>query len=169
MRVYIIRHGKAYQDSDTGRDEDRALRGRGERQSAYLGRELAGMEPAIGLVLVSPIRRARETAAGIVAGLESAGLDVEVRVERRLETGRAPSDGIAGIAEAVAQADTRLAVAVVGHNPQVGEIVGVLTNGVGGGNVLRTGQCVALEVGPSLPVGGAKVVGVLRLEEEQTA
>jgi hypothetical protein len=57
---------------------------------------------------------------------------------------------------------------IVGHNPQLGELLGVLASGLPPQEmILKTGELVALEVRPSQMVGSAKIVGRLRLSAEK--
>jgi len=69
MRLVIVRHGKAQADSTTGYDFDRDLKGRGERQAAYLADRLASLEPRIARVLASRAVRAHRTAEALASGL----------------------------------------------------------------------------------------------------
>ena len=62
MRLVIARHGKAEQDSPTGRDADRRLTLRGENQARWLGETLLATGFRDALVLTSQAERARRTA-----------------------------------------------------------------------------------------------------------
>ena len=55
---------------------------------------------------------------------------------------------------------------LVGHNPQVGELCTVLTNGLAGSEMmLCTGEAVCLEVRPGDLIGTGRLVERLRLEQ----
>lgn len=61
-RLIVFRHGKTEIVSDTGKDFDRALVTRGERNSAQMAAMLKSHMPKPDVVLVSPARRTRQTA-----------------------------------------------------------------------------------------------------------
>lgn len=115
MRVYVVRHAEAAPGEP---DELRALTPAGRGQARTLAKRLAREEPALDAVLSSPLLRARETAAAIAG---AAGLEAEV--EERL----APGATAAGVRAAVAGRGER--VAIVGHQPDCGEIVAELSAG----------------------------------------
>lgn len=151
MRVYIIRHGKAAQDSASGGDDDRALKGRGRRQAAWLGEWLAGEGRTPEVVVSSPILRAQQTAE-IIVEMCGAPLRLEEDLSTRSQAGRVVD--LLGRQEAES-------VAIVGHNPTLEQLAGVLSAGMG--VRIRTGEMVVVE-GEAEP-GGARIVEVLRLEE----
>ena len=75
--LYLVRHGQA---SFGKRDYD-ALSELGHEQSRLLGRALAVREIVPDVVIRGELRRHRETADGILAGLADAGVDQAVPVE----------------------------------------------------------------------------------------
>lgn len=75
--VYLVRHGQA---SFGKRDYD-ALSELGHEQSRLLGRAFAVREVVPDVVIRGELRRHRETAEGIVAGLADAGVDRQVPIE----------------------------------------------------------------------------------------
>ena len=106
MRLILVRHAH----SDPGEpDELRPLSERGREQARALAERLAPERP--GLVLSSPLLRARETAAAIA---KAAG--AELRVDERLAPGAAAGDLLAA-AEAAGEN-----VVAVGHQPDCSEI-----------------------------------------------
>lgn len=113
MRVYVVRHAEAAPGEP---DELRALTPEGRAQARALAERLAGEEPRIDAVLSSPLLRARETAAAIAG---ASGLEAEV--EERLAPGATAAD----VRAAVAGRGDR--VAIVGHQPDCGEIVAELS------------------------------------------
>jgi hypothetical protein len=73
MTIYLVRHGRAaagVEDLDPGLDES------GQEQALYVGQALAGRP--VGRLVVSPMRRTRETIAPLAAAL---GIEPEVREE----------------------------------------------------------------------------------------
>jgi phosphohistidine phosphatase len=139
-RLLLVRHAKAAQGPV---DADRPLTARGERRAAAIGTwlEQTGLVPD--LVLVSPARRAAQTwelaSATLTPGPASAA-DARIfenTVEDLLEAIRETPE------------DVRT-VAVVGHNPSVGELARALDDGQGNpeaGNALDEG----------FPTGGVAV------------
>src|SRR5215510_8957208 len=75
MRLYVLRHGKAERDSDSGRDEDRPLAERGKAQCQGLADLFTKKDPPRQLrppptvILSSPAARADSTARIIAAAL----------------------------------------------------------------------------------------------------
>lgn len=55
---------------------------------------------------------------------------------------------------------TRGGLLLIGHNPQLGELLATLAGGVGARNlILRSGELIALEVRANQPIGTARVCG----------
>jgi phosphohistidine phosphatase SixA len=168
VQVYITRHGKAQPESSTGRDEDRSLRKRGERQARWLGEHfLANGLSTPGVILTSGRTRAFDTAR-----ILGEVLDCEVRLEPTLDLGHAVSDVIDAIEETrrgeSGGAGVVGAILLVGHNPQLETLVGVLLDGPGGAPVrLRTGECAVIDLGEGVidGAGGGSLVEMLRLED----
>jgi len=116
MRTLILmRHAKAVRAHEAPSDEARGLTPRGQRDAARAGAAMedAGFKPT--LALVSSAKRTRETAA---AGL--ANLSLETRIDDALYHA-APE----GIWDAFTDSETE-SVVVVGHNPGIGELTGML-------------------------------------------
>jgi phosphohistidine phosphatase len=111
VRLFLVRHAHA----DPGEpDELRPLSAAGRDQARALGERLARLDA--GVVLSSPLLRARETAAAIAS---AAGADL--RVDERLAPG-ARADGLLAAA-----AGAGAAVVAVGHQPDCSEIALALT------------------------------------------
>ncbi len=113
MRLILVRHAHA-EPGDP--DELRPLSARGRGEARALGERLAARAP--GLVLTSPLLRARETAAAIA----KAG-DAELRVDERLAPGATAGDVVEASAGGGAM------VVVVGHQPDCSEIAFALGAG----------------------------------------
>lgn len=171
MRVYIVRHGKATERPAEGRgsgglggggsgpftDFDRELTARGEAQAAFLAERVAAVDPRPDVILASRYPRAIQTARAINAALGCA-----LVTEAGLEVDRDVSEAI-GLIEREHDAGRR-SIAIIGHNPQLGELLGVLASGLPPQEmILRTGELVALDVRPQQMVGSARIVGRLRL------
>ena len=63
MDIYILRHGEAEDEGNGVADRDRKLTAKGKRDLKDVLRVARKAEVAPGLILSSPLRRARETAA----------------------------------------------------------------------------------------------------------
>jgi phosphohistidine phosphatase len=113
MRMYVVRHAEA----DPGDpDELRALSATGREQAREVADRLSLEQPPLDAVVSSPLLRARETAAAIA---EASGLRPDV--DERLAPGASAADFRA------AAAGRGERVAVVGHQPDCGEVVDELT------------------------------------------
>ncbi len=113
MDLILWRHAEAFDVREGQDDVERALTPKGERQAqrvaAWLNRQL----PAGTRVLVSPARRAQQTAAAL---------------ERKARTlpALAPEGTVEGLLHAVRWPDAREPVLVVGHQPALGQVAAYL-------------------------------------------
>jgi phosphohistidine phosphatase len=119
--LYIIRHAEALALGERGvtLDEDRPLSEGGERQAAQLASGLHRHGVKLEVVLTSPLVRARQTAEALVR--PQGGLATELQTCAELAPGgRRKKLGKLLLATA------RNTVALVGHQPDLGELVGWL-------------------------------------------
>lgn len=117
--LHLLRHADAGDPlAWDGRDEDRPLSGKGEKQADRLGRFLAGTGFAPDAVITSPKVRAAQT-ADIVAG----HLGVPVVTDPRLAGGLDLGDVEAILRDAGDPARPVL----VGHDPDFTDLVEILT------------------------------------------
>lgn len=121
MHIYVIRHGKAEEHSESGLDRDRVLKGKGHKQAKWLADEIAQREVRPELVLSSPYPRARETAEPIWAAL-----GMNAQIDDRLGAERSLSDML----DVLMDARGSSCVAIVSHNPNCARIVSTLCNGL---------------------------------------
>lgn len=145
MEIFLFRHAVAEAEAQSGRDQDRALTGRGARR---MERAVSGLERhGVGfqLLLHSPWLRAVQTAELLTPLLD--GL-TQVSLELAQPPTQALLDQFQGEA-----------VAVVGHQPWLGELAGMLLGGEGHRIEWRKGGLVWLRGEPK--PGGACVVAVL--------
>jgi len=121
--LYILRHGKAERDSESGEDFDRPLAERGWRDAEAVGREvrLRGFETDA--VLSSPARRAAETVEAFARGYGP----VQPRFERGIYN--APAEPLIDIVSATDDRAARLMI--VGHNPGFQELALLLEDAPG--------------------------------------
>jgi phosphohistidine phosphatase len=104
-RLTLYRHAKTERDSSTGCDFDRQLTEQGRADAARMGREVRRLGLGFDRILLSPARRAVETAEG--AGLSAP------RAEERIYN--ASVEQLTAIVEAVDEEVERLML--IGHNP----------------------------------------------------
>jgi phosphohistidine phosphatase len=121
MRLYVIRHAEAVAQGQDGieRDEDRPLTAAGKEQSRRLAQALRHQGVALDKLLTSPLKRARETAEGMLAAW---GDGAPALAETEALTPGAKKKKL--IRELLATGGE--AVAIVGHNPDLSELIGWL-------------------------------------------
>jgi phosphohistidine phosphatase len=139
----LIRHAKA---ADAPVDRDRPLARKGERRAAAIGSwlEQAGLLPD--RVLVSPARRAAQTWELAAAALAP---DLEPVLDERIYDNTVETV-LAAIGDVPDEVQT---LAVVGHNPSIGELAASLDDGAGRPAALR-------ELRAGFPTGAVAVFTV---------
>jgi phosphohistidine phosphatase len=123
MDLYLIRHAIA-ENPSPGRWPDDGLRPlteEGERRFRKAARGLARLSPPVGVVLASPYVRAWRTAELLA---EEVGWPAPERCPE-LEAGRSALDAVSAL-KGLPGPD---AVAMVGHEPQLGELASLLLTG----------------------------------------
>ncbi len=130
---YLVRHAEAEKGSG-GPDAERRLTPSGRAAFEALARALA---PSVRLarIVVSPYRRARETAE-----ILAAATGAPVVIESALGPGRCSGAEVLALAHAAGGG-----VARVGHNPEMAEAV-ILA--AGGDRAVPPGTVAAVEAGP---------------------
>jgi phosphohistidine phosphatase len=107
MDLVLWRHAEALEMREPQDDLERPLTPKGERQALRMAEWLNRHLPSSARVLVSPARRAQQTA---------------VALERRFKTvaALAPDGSVDGLLHAVRWPESREPVLVVGHQPTLG-------------------------------------------------
>jgi phosphohistidine phosphatase len=123
LRLWILRHAKSSWDSPELSDRERPLAPRGERAAAALGSFLAARPERIDLVLCSSARRAVDTVARLA-------LDDEVPICEEDALYGAGADEL--LERVAAVEDDRRTVLLVGHNPDLEDLVHLLAGGGAG-------------------------------------
>ncbi|MCA9293882.1 MAG: histidine phosphatase family protein [Phycisphaerales bacterium] len=165
VTIAFARHGKTHPGSATGRDRDRLLMPRGERQAKYLGEVFATLDAPPTIIIASPVTRARQTAELIQQGLE-----VPLQFDEALASGAAASVVLEVALEACHADPANVRPLIVGHNPTLEHLLALLTLGPGGDYAamrhVRTGEAFVLHI-PDVanPFSNAEVVGEIRGEE----
>jgi phosphohistidine phosphatase len=116
MDLILWRHAEAVESAAGEPDIDRALTSKGERQAQRMAAWLNHQLPAGAKLLVSPARRAQQTAAA---------LDRKTRIVAEL----APEGTVEALLHAVRWPEAREPVVVVGHQPTLGLAAGYLMTG----------------------------------------
>lgn len=117
--LVILRHAKSNWDDPELADHDRPLAQRGREALPRLRRYLAERALPVELVLCSSARRARQTLDGVIEGL---GAAPTVRVDQALYLASASQ-----LAQRLEQVDDAVSgVLLVGHNPGIEELLGLL-------------------------------------------
>jgi len=116
MDLILWRHAEAFEIGEVQDDLDRALTRKGERQAQRMAGWLNRQLPASTRVLVSPARRAQQTAAAL---------------DRKFKTmpALAPDADVPALLHAARWPDAREPVLVVGHQPTLGLAAAYLLSG----------------------------------------
>jgi phosphohistidine phosphatase len=116
MDLILWRHAEASELDESQSDLDRALTPKGERQAQRMAAWLNRQLPSTARVLVSPARRAQQTAAAL---------------ERKFRTvdALAPGAAVDAVLQAARWPDAREPVLVVGHQPTLGLVAASLLAG----------------------------------------
>jgi phosphohistidine phosphatase len=115
-----MRHAAAQDQAASGRDEDRELTDEGLARAEAVARGLAVLKPSIDVVLTSPFRRAQQTAEAAARAL---GID-SPREFPELSPGTDPTRTAARLGR-----EEWKSVLLVGHQPLLGTLVGLLALG----------------------------------------
>jgi len=147
MELYIIRHGLAHplgQKNDFA-DERRTLTSQGRDRVREIAKGLRKLEVRPEMVLTSPLIRAQETAE-IVA--DSLGVDKDMLITtQNLAPGSKFEELLAEIKEKHVES-----IALVGHQPDLGELAGLVVSGQNHVAVpLRKGGVCCIDVTETVP------------------
>lgn len=159
VHITLLRHGIA-EDSAPGGDAERALTDDGWRRLRRASAAWRGLSEPPAVVFCSPLRRAQETALAFAEAVRFRG---ELRVEPALVP-EAPPALAAALLEAEALSGTP-SVAMVGHEPHLGYLLGLLLTGHPRQPIpLKKGMRVAVETSSA-----ASLIGHLRIALTQRA
>lgn len=114
--LYLVRHAVAAERSDKWADDaERPLTHEGAARMRQIAKGLDALGVEVDLVLTSPLRRAAQTAEILAAGL---GRHPEVVVLEALGPGGTP----ARVVDALLPHGKARSIALVGHQPDLGEL-----------------------------------------------
>ncbi|HZR79484.1 MAG TPA: phosphohistidine phosphatase SixA [Candidatus Binatia bacterium] len=147
-RIFVVRHAIAEDRAASGRDADRALTREGRKKMKRAARGLAVLEVRPAAILTSPLVRARETAE-----ILAAELNVPIELCPPLASGADPRE----VAAVVEQRSPDDALMLVGHEPDLGQIVAAWLTGSRDGLAVRfrKGAVACLMAGMLPPEGRA--------------
>jgi phosphohistidine phosphatase len=150
LELYVVRHGEAAPQA-AGGDRERALTERGALAAERVGVGLATLGVTLDALLASPLRRAQETAR-----ILARSLGAEPRTEDALDGGASATDLLRVLPD---WTRGRRRVALVGHQPVLGELVTLASFGPGRPCVALPPAGVARIDFPGAPrVAGAELV-----------
>lgn len=156
MKLYVLRHAEAEEQLPGKDDAARRLTARGAARMLAAARGMRRMRLAFDRLLTSPVTRAAATAA-IVASVY--GSDSSPQTLPALATGVEPGEAVAALAK-VARCE---ALMIVGHEPQLSEIVSLLLTGSASlvHSQFKKGGCVALELPDRVGHGPAELLWMM--------
>jgi phosphohistidine phosphatase len=148
--IYVVRHGIAVPAEGGMSDAFRPLTGKGRRRFRRTARRFARIGRPLDLILTSPLVRAVQTAEILVGAVK----DAEVAVLEKLD----PRSPVERLLEAVShRAAGFRSVALVGHEPQLSHLIGVLAAIPIDEVQLRKGAIVRLDVADALAPASAEL------------
>jgi phosphohistidine phosphatase len=159
MHIYLLRHGVA-EDSAPGGDAERPLSEEGWKRLRRAAPAWHALLDVPEVVFTSPLRRAQETASVFAEAVRFRG---ELRVDSALVP-EAPPTLATALLEAEALSGVQ-SVAMVGHQPHLGYLLGMLLTGHPRQPIpFKKGMLVAVETASS-----ASLIAGLRLALTQRA
>jgi phosphohistidine phosphatase len=149
--LYLIRHAVAEDRSDDWPDDTkRPLTNKGAAKMREVVAGLAALDPQIEDVLTSPLVRAKQTADLLLEGLLPAP---RLSIVPALAPGGSPQQ----IAEALAGHSGAAAVALVGHEPGLGELAAWLVGAKTPFAFKKGGMC-RIDVAKLPPAGSGQLI-----------
>jgi phosphohistidine phosphatase len=121
MKLYLVRHGIAEDGNPGLNDRDRALTEAGRAKMTRAAQGLRKLKVRPALILTSPLKRAHETAEILAGGLDGARIEILSEL--------APGVDSSKIVEALRSFARHKSVAVVGHQPGLGNLASFLLTG----------------------------------------
>jgi phosphohistidine phosphatase len=122
VKLYVMRHGAAEDQSESGADGDRALTPAGRERTRGVGKALADAGEAPVLIITSPLVRAVQTAEIVALVTKLGEREGTVEVRRAVAPG---GDGVRLVHKLASEQRKR--VMLVGHEPDLSALVASLT------------------------------------------
>lgn len=150
LEFYLVRHAvAALRGPDFPDDADRPLTDEGRERFRRAVTGLRAVDVQLDLVLSSPYARARETGELLVAGLRPRPKLILVEA---LAPGRKPAELFAAIAKHTTSGRGASRLALVGHEPDLGELAARLL-GAKGTIEFKKGAVCRIDVDRAMPAG----------------
>ena len=122
LTLFLLRHAKSAWDSPSLEDFDRPLSERGRREAEWVADLIRTRDIRLSRILCSSAQRTRETLAALLPAFRR---DTSIEVTRRLY--EAPAERLLTVLRE--QLVTDQAVMLIGHNPGLESLAGLLTGG----------------------------------------
>jgi len=122
MNLYLIRHAIAEEESASGEDSLRALTDKGAKKMRQIAKGLRALGVEFDLILSSPYTRARQTA-------EILGDVLRVKKEVVVSGNLVPTGDPDVLIAEINERFTVDSIAIVGHEPTLSALVGMLAAG----------------------------------------
>jgi len=153
MNLYLLRHGLAADESQTGKDADRPLTSKGKRKLRKIAQALEALQLQFELILSSPYLRARQTAEIVAEALNAK------HVLELTDCLTPHGDTHELFALITSRKPIPRDVLLVGHEPYLSELISVLVSGSSSlavvmkkaglcklsADSLKVGRCASLE------------------------
>jgi phosphohistidine phosphatase len=148
--VHLLRHAEAEDVASSGRDADRRLTDDGRRRMKAVAKAIARLDAGYDLVLVSPLARSRQTAEPVA---EECGFRKPLTETKAL----APNADPVEVLHELARLKPGAAL-LVGHQPQLGRLFGLLVSGRSDVEVpMKKAGFAAFETGSDPSLGRAEL------------
>jgi phosphohistidine phosphatase len=121
MKLYVMRHGPAEDQSDSGQDGDRALTPSGRERVRAVANLLVELDEAPVTIITSPLVRAVQTAEIIAVVTQRAQAKGMVEVRREMSPSGGPAELVGRLVT-----EGRKRTLIVGHEPDLSELVATL-------------------------------------------
>ena len=159
MNLLIIRHAKAEEGSGSflgrERDTERRLTDAGRKSMRKAATGLREIAPSIDLLATSPLARARETAEIVAKAFDKADVTELALL--------APKGDKQALIDWLGGQPANATIAVVGHEPDLSSLAGLLIDGNGGSRLtLKKGACCLIEFSDSPSAGNGTLLWLLQ-------
>jgi phosphohistidine phosphatase len=152
MKLYVMRHGPAEEQAESGVDGDRALTAAGRKRVRNVARALLEAGEAPLYMATSALVRAVQTAEIVALTTNLGELDGIVTVRRELAPGGAAATFVRRLAS-----EGRRRVMIVGHEPELSDLVSALA-GAPFGRPFEKAMVVGLHLTPGSSRPGLRFV-----------
>jgi phosphohistidine phosphatase len=133
MNLYLMRHADAGVPRENPvLDDKRSLIKEGKQQCMLMAGMLSGLNVQIDVIVSSPLKRARQSAQFVATEI---GFEAPILTSSAL----APDGDYPALQQLIAQHSSREGVLLVGHNPNLHQLIAKLVSGNGNGQPFPAG------------------------------